>query len=206
MWSSKDLPSLGTTHFLVHRPGTWESPQRGVGLKGLGKGNQLCILDSSHEGSLCHITDWHIRCWWRPLWWHTSARTTTSCVLVTPEECRPHGPFLSVSVEDISAAARWASPHTVVSLLPQWDCALTGTQSFVWALSFKLTFRVDVRLKHVGWWVVGFVADYSSHTRCPVVTRVNPDFWKLSKAGQSARVHLGLNELYFNVRQTDNVL
>lgn len=67
MWSSKDLPSLGTTHFLVHRPGKWESPQRGVGLRGLGKGNQLCILDSSHEGSLCHITDWHIRCWWRPL-------------------------------------------------------------------------------------------------------------------------------------------
>lgn len=40
-------------------------------------------------------------------------------------------PFLSVSVEDISAAARWASPHTVVSLLPQWDCALTATLSLL---------------------------------------------------------------------------
>lgn len=59
MWSSKDLPSLGTTHFLVHRPGKWESPQRGGGLRGLGKGNQLCILDSSHEGSLCPITEWY---------------------------------------------------------------------------------------------------------------------------------------------------
>lgn len=26
MWSSKDLPSLCTTHLLVHRPGKWESP------------------------------------------------------------------------------------------------------------------------------------------------------------------------------------
>lgn len=113
----------------------------------------------------------------------------------------------NVDLTDPSWVFLWrTSVQQLVGHLHIQLLAYCHTQSFVWALGFKLTFRVDVRLKHVGWWVVGFVADYSSHTRCPVVTRVNPDFWKLSKAGQSARVHLGLNELYFNVRQTDNVL